>query len=336
MDDQTTLILTRRDIAGLMTPADYQTAVAAAFEAVARGRGASPAPMQLLGPDGGFHVKGAGFAGGELAGEAAAFAAFKVNGNFPSNPARRGLPTIQGAIVLCDGEDGRVLAVMDSIEVTLRRTAAATAVAASLLARPGAGLVGVCGCGEQARAQLEALTQALPLERALLADRDPARAETLAAWATRMGLQTAVARDLSAFQACDVIVTCTTSREAFLQPEHVGPGAFIAAVGADNPEKSEIAPSLMAAAAVVVDVLAQCLVMGDLRSAVQAGAMSAADVRAELGEVLTGARPGRRSPDEIIVFDSTGSAIQDVASAGAIYRRARDAGVGLRLDLGGA
>ncbi len=103
----------------------------------------------------------------------------------------------------------------------------------------------------------------------------------------------------------------------------VRPGTFIAAVGADSPDKSEIAPALMAAAKVATDVTTQCAEMGDLHHAIAAGMMTTADVDAELGELLVGEKAGRASPDEIIIFDSTGTGLQDVAVAAAIYERFR-------------
>eukprot|EP01035_Chromulina_nebulosa_P061326 gene61326-83882_t len=102
-------ILPRRDIAALMQPADYRLAVARAFEAMADGLGVSPTPMHIAGLDGGFHVKGAGFGPGELTVGGRAYVAFKVNENFPQNPVRLGLPTIQGGIMLCDGQTGALL-----------------------------------------------------------------------------------------------------------------------------------------------------------------------------------------------------------------------------------
>jgi ornithine cyclodeaminase/alanine dehydrogenase len=101
----------------------------------------------------------------------------------------------------------------------------------------------------------------------------------------------------------------------------VRPGSFVAAVGADSPDKSEIAPLLMAAAKVVTDVTAQCAEMGDLHHAIEAGSMTQADVYTELGQLLTGEKAGRTSPDDIIIFDSTGTGLQDVAAAAAIYQR---------------
>jgi ornithine cyclodeaminase/alanine dehydrogenase-like protein (mu-crystallin family) len=115
----------------------------------------------------------------------------------------------------------------------------------------------------------------------------------------------------------------------------IRPGTFIAAVGADNPGKQEIDPALMAQSTVVVDHLEQCLRIGDLHHAVSAGLMQPDAVHGTLGEVVAGLKPGRRSDDETIVFDSTGTALQDVAAAILVYRGALRDGVGYSLALGG-
>ncbi|HEX4574320.1 MAG TPA: hypothetical protein VH158_04265, partial [Gemmatimonadales bacterium] len=122
--------------------------------------------------------------------------------------------------------------------------------------------------------------------------------------------------------------------EPILGAEDVRPGTFVAAVGADHPEKQEIAPTLMAASRVVVDVLEQAATIGDLHHALAAGVLTRADVDAELGEVVAGRKPGRRTPEETIVFDSTGMALQDVAAAATVYERALQAGRGLAVLLG--
>jgi ornithine cyclodeaminase/alanine dehydrogenase-like protein (mu-crystallin family) len=321
------LVVGRREIADLMAPGDWLGAVEAGFRAAAEGRALAPPPMHIEGEGGAFHAKGASLLLDRP------WTALKLNGNFPSNPERRGLPTIQGALLLCDGETGSLLAVMDSIEITLRRTAAATALAARHLARPGSAAILICGCGEQGAAQLVALRALLPLRRLLAWDRDEARARGLVDSAA--GLDAAVADDLAeAARQSDVIVTCTTARSPFLEADMVAPGTFVAAVGADSPDKSEIAAELMARARVVADVRDQCAVMGDLRHAIAAGAMTREDVRAELAELVVGARPGRTNEEEITVFDSTGTALQDVAAAVWIYERAASAGAGLAVALG--
>lgn len=307
-----TLILTRRDVAALMASADWLEAVETGFRAAAEGKAQAPPPMTLPGWGGAFHAKGAWLDEGRR------WVALKLNGNFPANPQMRGLPTIQGAILLCDGETGALLAIVDSIEVTLRRTAAASALAARFLARPDAATILICGCGAQGAAQLEALRAVLPLARGFAWDLDPARA---AAFAAAHGL-VSVDDPGTAARVSDVIVTCTTATAPFLTADMVAPGTFIAAVGTDSPDKSEIAPALMAGALVVADVLAQCAEIGDLHHAIAADAMNRGGVHAELGELVTGARPGRSSKDEITLFDSTGTALQDVASAAFVYRRA--------------
>ena len=126
-----------------------------------------------------------------------------------------------------------------------------------------------------------------------------------------------------------MIVTCTTARSPFLGVEHVRPGTFVAAIGADSAEKCELQPQLLARATVVVDGLEQCAQIGDLHHAIAAGAMTAADVHATLAEVVAGSKPGRRNATEITVFDSTGMAVLDVAAAIRIYELARGRGAGL-------
>jgi alanine dehydrogenase len=313
-----TLILTRREVADLMDTAAWLEAVEAGFRAAAQGKATAPPPMAIEGVGGTFHAKGASLALDRH------YVALKLNGNFPGNPARR-LPTIQGALMLCDGETGALLAIMDSIEVTLRRTAAATALAARYLARLDAASVLICGCGAQGAAQLAALREVRPIARCFAWDCNLERANALAATASGEGLHAEVPSDLAtAALASDIIVTCTTSSQAFLDLHMVRAGTFVAAVGADSPEKSEIAPSLMANAMVVADVLDQCVVMGDLHHAIAAGAMTREAVHGELAEVVSRVKPGRTSADEITIFDSTGTGLQDVAVAVLILERAID------------
>jgi ornithine cyclodeaminase/alanine dehydrogenase-like protein (mu-crystallin family) len=313
-----TLILDRSTIAGLMAPRDYLSAVEAGFLSYAEGRAEAPAPMHIASVHGGFHAKGARLLLDR------AYVALKLNANFPGNPRDNGLPAIQGVIVLCDGSDGTVLAVMDSIEVTLRRTAAASALAARRLARNDTGCIAICGCGAQGRAQLAALAEVLAVRRALAWDIDRHAALRFSqemSDALRIDV-TAVEEAREATLQSGVIVTATPARAPFLTRDMVAEGAFIAAVGTDSPEKSELAADLMSAATIVVDLVAQATAMGDLHHAIEAGLLTVADVHAEMGELLVGSKPGRTSEDQIIVFDSTGTAIQDVASAVWIWRRA--------------
>ena len=323
-----TLLLARQDVAELLPMGDCIEAVEAAFRA---GKEASipSAVLSLHAPRGGFHVKAAGLRRDRL------YVAAKINANFPDNP-RVGLPTIQGLVALCDGDDGQLLAVMDSIEVTALRTAAATGVAARVLARPDATTIALCGCGMQGAYQIRALAAVRQLSSVHVHDRDHGRAVLFAArLSTELGVPISVAADWpAAARSADMVVTCTTSTSPILRAGDVRPGTFVAAVGADNPGKQEIEPALLAASRVFVDSLEQAAAMGDLHHAIEAGVMSAREVQAELWEVVSGGKPGRRSAEEITIFDSTGVAIEDVAAAAIVYERALAAGRGRPFDLG--
>ena len=306
----------------MLTLDECIAAVEGAFAAQGRGEAPAPASLGVALGDGGFHVKAAALRRGERT-----YFAAKLNGNFPDNPARRGLPAIQGLILLADAESGTPLAVMDSMEITVLRTGAATAVAARRLARPESAVATICGCGHQGRVQLEALCRVLPLRQAFAWDLEPARAIDLARALTCAELRVEPAGDLRfALAQSDVCVTCTPSREAFLMHGDLRPGTFLAAVGADNPAKQEIDPALLAASGVWVDSLDQAAKGGDLHHALAAGAMRLEDVRGELAALVAGRIPGRQNDQEITIFDSTGVAIEDVAAAIVVYERGGAAG----------
>lgn len=323
------LVLSRGEIERLMSFGDYVEAVEAGFKAAAEGRAVAP-PALSLGVEGGaFHAKGAALPRGDRL-----YVAMKINGNFPENRARRGLSTVQGAIYLADGGNGVPLAVMDSIGVTIERTGAATAVAARHLARRDARTAFVCGAGVQGRVQLRAVKYTCPIERAWVFDLDAKAAAALAErMSVELGISVMPAADLASARDCDVIVTCTSARRAFLTPDHVRPGTFVAAVGADNSDKQEIDPALFPRATVVVDSLEQCAEIGDFHHALAAGSFARERVHASLAEVVAGRKPGRGNAEEITLFDSTGLGLQDVAAAAVIYERAIARGAGTRLSL---
>jgi len=323
------LLLTRSDVASLLTLDDCIGGVEAAFRLHAEGRTLPPAVLGVPSGDGGFHIKTAG-----LTMERTWFA-MKCNANFPGNPARLGMPAIQGVIVLCDGDNGAPLAVLDSAEITILRTGAATAVAAKHLAREDARVATICGCGNQGRVQLRALTRVRALDRVFAFDADAAAAAAFAAeMALACGIAVEAVADLAtAVRASDICVTCTPSRRYILHAEDVRPGTFVAGVGADSETKWEIDPRLFARARVVVDSLDQCAVIGDLHHALEAGAITRDAVHAELVDLIAGRVAGRATPEEITLFDSTGVALEDVGAALVVYQRALERGAGLRLDF---
>jgi ornithine cyclodeaminase/alanine dehydrogenase len=250
--------------------------------------------------------------------------AAKINANFPQNVARFGLPLIQGVIVLADAENGSPLALMDSMEITLQRTGAATAVAAKYLARPDSKTVTICGCGNQGRVSLEMLSKCFKLEQIFAFDINNERAAAFARiMSEEMPLAISPIGELeAAVKASDIVVTCTPATHFFLSRQYVRPGLLVAAVGADSELKQELEPGLLARSKIVVDILDQCRVIGELHHALVAGVVTTADVHAELGEVVAGVKPGRTSAEEIIIFDSTGMALQDVIAAATVYEKA--------------
>jgi alanine dehydrogenase len=326
-----TLLLTAGEVAALL---DLPACIAAVADVLRRHAAGETVPPRVLGLPavaGGLHIKGAGLLGSEPR------LAVKLNANFPANPQRFGLPTIQGVLVLFDGACGRPLAILDSMMITALRTAATSALAARYLARLDSTTLTLCGCGRQGEMHARALCGVLPIARVRLWDLDPQRAAGLASeLAPRLpGVEVRPVTDLAAALAeTDVCATCTPARDFFIHAADVRPGTFIAAAGADDRGKQELDPRLVARAMLVVDSLAQCAELGELQHAIAAGLMTAGQVHAELADVVAGARPGRSTAEEITVFDSTGTALQDLAAAIAVEQRARAAGAGRVVDLG--
>jgi alanine dehydrogenase len=322
-------LLSRSDVERLLTPDECIAAVEDAFRQHALGKAPPPGILGLHADDGGFHIKAA-----LLTLERPYFAA-KTNANFPHNGARHGLPTIQGVVVLCEAVGGQPLAVMDSTAITALRTAAATAVAAKYLARRACRTALICGCGAQAPSQLRALLRVRSLERIHAYDQDIEKSRGFAAaLGAETGIPITPVSDLpAAVAASDIVITCTSARRWFIAREMVRPGTLVAGVGADNEDKQELDPALLASSKLVTDLTEQCAAIGDLHHAIAAGAMSAAGVHAQLDEIAAGQKRGRESEEETIVFDSTGTALQDVAAAAAVYRRALADGARLRFSF---
>lgn len=328
-DESGTLVLTRSDVVRLLDLDSCITAVEEAFGLHGAGATIPPAILSVPVTDGGFHVKA-----GVLNLDHPYYAA-KSNGNFPANPARHGLPTIQGVIVLADAECGMVLALIESAEITALRTAAASAVAAKYLSTEHCHVATIVGCGIQGTAQLRALVRVRPLELVFALDIEPGRAESFASTMSKeLGIEVRAAEHLTlAARQSDIIATCTTATAPFLDLPQLKPGAFIAAVGADNPDKCELHPRVLGESLVVADVLEQSATIGELHHARAAGFVTQDDQVTELGKIVAGRAPGRTSATQIVVFDSTGMALQDVAAAAVVYRRARESRAGLRVRL---
>jgi len=227
---------------------------------------------------------------------------------------------------------------MDSIEITSQRTAAATAAAAKYLARDEPASVAIVGCGVQGRVQLRGIAAVRQIVQVHAYDTNADAARRFALdMAPVVGAPIRPADDLHrAVSTSDIVVTCTTSTRPILGPDDVRPGTFVAAVGADNPEKHEIDPRLLASSKVVADIIDQAATIGDLHHALAAGLMRPQDVHAELGEIVIGRRPGGVSRDDVLVFDSAGVALQDVAAAALVHRKAHERHVGSAIAISDA
>jgi alanine dehydrogenase len=313
-----TRLLTKSDIAAVLSMSDCIDAVEAAFLAHSKGETIRPGVLASHVTGGGFHVKTAGMT------TSRAYYVAKVNANFPDNPRLRNLPTVQGALLLYDATNGALLAVMDSGEITRLRTAAASAVAARHMSRRESETMTICGCGLQGRAHVDAMMAVRPIRRIFAHDvhRDAADAFAREISATRDVSVTAVQTPRDGTTESDIVVTCTSSKEAFLSLADLRPGTFVAAVGADSESKRELATDVLTGALVVADVREQCATIGELHHAIAERRMKATDIHGELADVVSGRVPGRRNVAEITVFDSTGTALEDVAAAAWAYERA--------------
>jgi ornithine cyclodeaminase/alanine dehydrogenase-like protein (mu-crystallin family) len=235
--------------------------------------------------------------------------------SFPGNRAR-GLPTVTGLVLLSDAETGALEAVLDAGSVTALRTAAAAVLAAETLARTDAASHAVIGCGVNG-AETARLLAARGV-RPLVWDVDPSRREAVA---ERVGA--AVARSADEALACDVVVTVTPGAAVLYAEGSLLPGQHVSLMGADGPGKAEVAVEELARAALFCDDWEQASHGGELTAGVTAGVVTRERVT-ELGRVLTGDALGRRSEEEITLFDSTGLAIQDLAIAVAAFERASE------------
>jgi ornithine cyclodeaminase len=248
----------------------------------------------------------------------------KVVTVFPRNPAR-GLASVSALYLLSDATTGHPLAFLDGEALTLRRTAAASALAATFLARHDARRLLVIGTGALAPFMAEAHCAVRRIEAVAVWGRSPARAEAAAAGLRARGLPATRAADLAhALAAADIVTAATTAREPLVRGALVRPGTHVDLVGAFTPDMRESDDALIAGAEVFVDTFDGALrEAGDLVQPIASGSIDRAHVRAELADLARGRHPGRRSAAEITVFKSVGTALEDLCAARLVERRVR-------------
>jgi ornithine cyclodeaminase/alanine dehydrogenase-like protein (mu-crystallin family) len=247
----------------------------------------------------------------------------------PHNP-QRGLDAHQGTVTLFDGETGETRAIMNASAITAIRTAAVSAVATRLLAREDARELGILGAGVQARSHLESLRLVRDFDRVRIYSPTAEHAQAVAAEA---GAE-AVGSAEEAVRGADVVVTATSSVGPVLRREWLKEGAHVNVVGGRPPEMREVDVATVADSAFYVDRRESAENEAfDYRDALEADAIGPDHIRGELGEVLIGAAPGRTSTEQLTVFRSLGLAVEDLAAAEYVVRRAHEAGVGVEVPF---
>jgi len=324
------LLLSASDVEELLDPATAIASQLAAFRALGDGD-ARLAPRLLLeyGPDGSVAFCYAARSGG------ATGPVCKFGSVTPGN-ARRGLPTVSAVVVALDPATGQPVAVINGTSLTTLRTSAATAVAAQHLAAPTAAHLSVFGCGVQGAAHVRALAQVLPLARVLLwAPRTERRAAMAAALSAELGVDVAPAGSPeAAVRSADVVVTCTSSSEPVFAGEWLRPGSTVLSVGSFAPDRCETDQVLLRRAGTVVvdDVPTAAEQAGPIVQGLREGRLDRADL-VPLGDVVSGRRPGRRRPEDVVYYNSVGIGVQDAAAAWAIVSAAKAKGYGRAATL---
>jgi ornithine cyclodeaminase/alanine dehydrogenase-like protein (mu-crystallin family) len=329
-EDRRPLLLGAADVAEVF---DLDTGLASQREAFSRlGRGEADQPARLVLPVARDDSLAFCYAA-RLAPDSGAVSKFgSVN---PGNAAA-GRPTVSATVLVLDPDDGRLVAIIEGTTLTALRTSAASALAATLLAGPGAATAAVLGPGVQGRGHVRALAHALSLEEVRLWGRDRPAAERAAAdldGEVRPRV-VAAATVAEAVAGADVVASCTASPSPLIEAEQLGRGATVISIGSITPERSEVGLGVLSAAGtVVVDHRPAALEhAGPVIQALAAGLLGETDL-VELGEVTAGRHPGRRSADDLVFYNSLGLGVQDAAAAWAIVGRAGRLGVGTRVPL---
>ena len=264
-------------------------------------------------------------------------AGVKIVNVHPDNPKKYNLPTVMAIIELVDPKMGAPLALMDGTLITAYRTGAAGGIAVKYLARKSSEIVAIIGAGTQARTQLLAISKVLKdIKEVRVYDIIREKAKAFIEYVSNIIPDAkAVASDNieQAVRGADIVITVTPSRKPIVMKEWIGEGVHINAIGADAPGKEELDPGILKRAKIIVDDYEQAMHSGEVNVPLSKGILSREDIYAELGEIVSGLKPGREDEREITVFDSTGLAIQDVATAWYVYNKAVRMNIGSRIKM---
>lgn len=326
VNDQRLLVLDTNDVLRLLTTHNCIELMAATLADLARGKFYQPLRMIVRPPEASGLM---GLMPAYRSSDPVAYG-LKAICVFPENP-KMGKDAHQGSVMLFDGKTGELLSLMNASPITAVRTAAVSAVATRLLAREDACELAIVGSGVQARSHLAALACVRPIKRTRVVSRTRANADK---FVTEMRAHfsfeiTAVHTAQEALDGADIIVTVTNSHEPVIDKRWVSPGAHINAIGTHSAAAREIDGATMAASRLFVDRRESALnEAGDFVLAMKEGLIGADSIVGEIGELLTGEKRGRETPEEITLFKSLGLAIEDLACADYLFRRAQEEKVG--------
>ncbi len=320
------LIVPERAIAGLMTRDAAFDAVEKVFAAMAAGEARNfPVVREALGHEDALY----GFKGGFDA--AGLTLGLKAGGYWPNNLENRGLINHQSTIFLFDPDTGKATAMVGGNLLTALRTAAASAVSIKHLARKDAKVIGMIGAGHQATFQLRAALEQRPFEKVIGWNFHPDMLPNLEKVANEAGLPFESVT-LDGMREADVIISITSSFSAILGADQVSPGTHLACMGTDTVGKQEVDPRLLTRATLFTDEVAQSITLGEAQHAIGQGLIRESDIT-QLGAVINGTHPGRRSDQEITLFDGTGVGLQDLAVAAAVVDLAVAQGIAIEVDF---
>lgn len=320
-------LITRACIEKIVSMKEIMDAVENAFRAKGLGRVQMPMKTYVVFPNGDFRTMSSYMPDLEMA-------CVKIVNVHPNNPEKYGLPTVMATIILIEPETGRPLAIMDGTLITNMRTGAAGGVAAKYLARKDSRIIGMVGAGAQARTQLLALNEVFKIEEVRVCAKTISECEKFAKEMEYLGLKILIKSSIKeAVEGCDILVTTTPVTQPIVKNEWISEGMHINAIGADAPGKEELDPDILKRAKVVVDDYDQACHYGELNVPVSKGIFKREQIYAELGEIIAGKKAGRISEEEITVFDSTGLAIQDLATATLVYEKSKKTGLLNEVEL---
>ncbi|MEQ9676298.1 MAG: ornithine cyclodeaminase family protein [Roseovarius indicus] len=320
------IIVPEREIADLMTREAAFEAVEQVFAAMAAGEAYNfPVVREAIGHEDALYGFKGGFDRSGLT------LGVKAGGYWPHNLAKRGVINHQSTVVLFDADTGRAHAMVGGNLLTALRTAAASAVSIRYLAREDARVLGMIGAGHQAGFQLRAALEQRRFEKVIGWNLHPEMLPNLEKVADEAGVPFE-AVELGGMREAGVIISITSSFEAILGADQVAPGTHLACMGTDTKGKQEVAPELLGRAVVFTDEVAQSVSIGEAQHAVAQGLIGEGDVQ-QLGAVINGAHPGRRSAEEITLFDGTGVGLQDLAVASRVVELAQEAGRAVVVDF---